>query len=118
MTRPVARTVDADARPDAGVVIVEPEPIERVELLKEHVSTWLSVVAMLAMSGGVGWGLWARFGPYALFFGGALLATFVMISDAGRRPKPLHVAAPERKAEVPGPSSAGNLHAKGPGGKS
>lgn len=90
-------------------------PAERV---KEHVGTALSTAAMLAVSGGVGWGLFAVLGPWAVAIGGAVLGVLVMISDAARAPKPLPEAEPDRRpVALPGPTDPGNVHANGPGVK-
>ena len=116
MTRPLPHTTDPDRRPDDEIVI-EPETNERAEDLKERVSTVLSTLAMLAISGGSAWALWDRLGPLCVVVGGFVLAISVGYSDAARRPKSLTVKS-DRKKSVPGPSDPGRLHAKGPGATS
>ncbi len=98
-----------------------PEPLEAVldgpERVKDHVSTMLSTVSMLAVSGGLGWGLWPHLGPWSIAIAGVLLGILVAGADAARAPKPAPMAPPEpvKRPTVPGPSDPGRLHAKGPG---
>jgi len=116
VTRPTPSTVGPGGE---LVETFELEPVsdEAAEHLKEVVSTLLSAGAMVAVAGGVGWGLWPWLGPFAVAVGGLLLTVFVVIADAGRRPRPETVERSRsyRDSPVPGPSAPGKLHAKGPG---
>lgn len=89
------------------------------ELTKEHISTVLSTVAILAIVVGLTWGLWPRLGPWSLMIGGGLLAVLVVLSDTARRPIAAADPGPAGPAKptVPGPSDPGNMHAKGPGSR-
>lgn len=115
MTRPQARTVAPDL--DPGFLTIDPEPEPSAEALKDRISTWLSTVALVAMAGGVGWGVWPWLGPFAVAVGGGLLALFVVMADAGRKPVAVTAERPGR-GPVPGPTDAGMMHAKGPGATS
>lgn len=90
-------------------------------MAKERVSTMLSTVAVLAITVGVTWGLWAHIGPWALCAGGLVLALMVQLADNARRASSggadglrAQSTAPNEPGP-PGPTSPGNLHTKGPG---
>jgi hypothetical protein len=99
------------------------------DLTKERISTWLSAVAMLAISTGLVLGLWfeAGWGPWSLCVGGLVLAMMISYADHSRKvtsqpePDPGQIEPgghpgrmrPTRRA--PGPTSPGNIHTKGPG---
>lgn len=87
------------------------------DLAKERASTWLSVLAMLAISTGITLGLWieAGWGPWSLCGGGLVLACMISYSDHARRPRDPEPAEPAERKPVPGPTDPGNMHAKGPG---
>jgi hypothetical protein len=95
------------------------------ELVKEHLSTLLSVAAMLAVAVGLGWGLWiyglgsgrgGGWGPYGLIPAGLLLAFMTAVAASGRDRRPEPIEPPE-KPPVPGPTDPGRLHARGPGAR-
>jgi hypothetical protein len=114
MTSPTVGRIPAEMTPATELVEVEP-----AETVKEHVSTLLSNVAILAMVVGLTWGLWSHLGPWALCAGGFALAVLVSVTDFARRPQLLPEAEPAPPPKgPPGPTSAGNLHTKGPGAES
>jgi len=108
------------ARPSEALRLPVEVPDDRdPERTKEHVSTVLSTVAILAIVVGLTWGLWPHIGPWSLCAGGVALAVLVTIADSARKPDALPAVEPDpepvTKPLVPGPTDAGNLHAKGPG---
>ena len=99
---------------------VTTDPPEVAATMKERISTLLSTVAMLAMAGGVGWGLWPHLGPWAVAIAGLLLALMVSFADHARKTPDVDEAEPPPKPSKPvppGPTDPGNLHTKGPGSR-
>lgn len=86
------------------------------DLVKEHASTLLSTLSMLAVVIGLGWGLWPYLGPWSLCIAGVLLGLIVSITDQMRKPPadPPPADAPQ-KPKLPGPSDPGTLHVGGAG---
>jgi hypothetical protein len=119
MTGPVPRTVSPEemriAAEAAAAMDVADDP--GPDATKEQVSTFLSTVAMLAITIGVTWGLWPTWGPFAMCVGGVVLAALVSLSDLARRPEPAMPKPALPKPSPPGPSDPGNLHTKGPGAR-
>jgi hypothetical protein len=91
------------------------------DMLKERISTALSTVAVLMLTAGLTWGLWPETGPWALSWGGALLAFLVTAMDRARRPvipeHPIKAQSTAPPKPLPGPTDAGNLHTRGPRSK-
>jgi membrane protein YdbS with pleckstrin-like domain len=84
------------------------------DLMKEHLSTWLSSAAILAVAAGVTWGLWQFLGPWSLCIGGVVLALLVAIADVLREPaQSPPPAEPTGKPQPPGPTDPGNVHVSG-----
>lgn len=92
---------------------VEADIDQRAEGLKETLSTLLDVAAMLAVAGGVGWGLWAVIGPWAVSVGGVLLFGMSALSSATRRPPEAAPQVVEEPEILPGPAHPGTLHVVG-----
>lgn len=120
MTRPPARTVSAPPAADTQDIV--DFEVELTGDPKEHVSTLLSTVAMIGFTVGLTWGLWPHIGPWALCAGAFALALMVSYADWRRGAEPAAAENPDGyrrqppgRPAVPGPSSSGNLHAKGPG---
>jgi hypothetical protein len=119
VTRPIPQTAaptQPDLPPDPRVW-VEADDDHPAELVKEHASTLLSNVAVVAVAVGVGWGLWPHVGPWALCAAGLTLAALIGVADWLRRPRPLPEAPGEAQPQPPGPSDPGRLHTRGPGAK-
>jgi hypothetical protein len=101
---------------DQGPWAIVDAEVAGVDALKERLSTLLSVVALLAIAGGTGWGLWEHIGPWSLVAAGFLMACMVGYTDYARRPPESETVTPQpKRVPLPGPSHAGNLHVKGPG---
>jgi hypothetical protein len=83
------------------------------EGLKEVVSTVFDAGAMLAVSAGVGWGLWPLLGPWSLALAGVLLAALTALSSWLRRPKTIPEPAEVEPEVQPGPQHPGTLHVIG-----
>ncbi len=116
MTRPTPRAEDLEAQV-FGTDTLEPVTDLKAEGLKDTISTLLSAAAILTMAVGVTWGVWPWLGPFALCSGALWVAVALAYSDAARQPKPVKLPRRTGAAIAPGPSSPGNLHAKGPGAK-
>lgn len=85
------------------------------DLVKEHTSTFLSTLSMLAVAGGLGWGLWPYLAAWSLCIGGALLGLLVAVADQMRKPSEAVAAPAVARTAPPGPSDPGNLHVGGVG---
>ena len=85
------------------------------EGLKETISTLFDAAAMLAVSGGAGWGLWPRIGPWSIVLAGVLLAALTAGSSWLRRPKVITEPdlAEALDDQQPGPDHPGTLHVVG-----
>lgn len=110
MTRPV-RNASEELRLLPG----GPEPVDP-ERVKEHVGTLLDSLAMLAIGGGVAWGLWPYLAAFAIAVGGVALAAMNAAASLLREPAP----EPEQlepptllPTPLPGPEDEGTLHVSG-----
>jgi len=85
------------------------------ETIKEYVSTALDVAALIAVCGGVGWGLWPYLGPWAVVIAGVLLSLINLVAGAARQPKTLPPVVEDDPTPEPppGPQHPGNLHVSG-----
>jgi hypothetical protein len=113
--RPTPSTGDLDLIVNGEVRELAPPPDLAAEALKERLSTWLSTVAIGLFVTGLVLGCWPHWGAWSLCVGGATLGISVAYADAARAPKPVKLPPTPDKPSPPGPTSAGNLHTKGPG---
>lgn len=88
---------------------------EDLDAMKERISTWLSTLAILAMAGGLGWGLWPHLHAWCLPIAGAALALMVLWADLARRPPEAKPEPVLEEPPPPGPTDPGRVHVRGPG---
>jgi hypothetical protein len=95
------------------LVFTPADDLRDPELLKETISTFLDVAAMVAISVGVGWGLVTVLGVWGIALGGVVLGVLNLVAGIARQPVPAPEPEPEPVAvrvPLPGPEDAGPLH--------